>query len=428
MTDNFTSNPAAYLSELQRIEREQELAKLRTLRLEFAGVLDFFPKLREELTAFDNTNGIAFDDLSVRLRSTLQQAVDLQFDMMDLPAELRDAPEMQAFVQQVKQAMGLQFVGRCTVQFNGICQDIQTRFSQKAEVERKAREKIDAERKARERAEKERRERDAKIQAAIPEMVVIPAGNFIMGCIEDEWIDKKGFFGTKRKQVSVNRDKIVDQPDWPYYPQEMPIRRVQVDKFLLGKYLVTFAQFDIFCKEIGKRFDGANHHRWDSKQECERYPVLANCYEAEQYIAWLNEVTGKAYRLPSEAEWEYAARGGRYDSAYPWGMKAGYAYANYGKAIHGPTPVGKYPANGFGLYDMHGNVREWCQDRYRPGYQGAPSTGIVWAGGEASHERVLRGGSWADDERGIRSASRWSGDPRHRDTNFCDGFRIALDF
>jgi len=99
MTNNLTSDPAAYLSELQRIEREQELAKLRTLSLEFAGVLDFFPKLREELEAFHHADGIAFDGLADRLRPTLKTAANRQFEIEHLSAELHNAPEMQTFLQ-----------------------------------------------------------------------------------------------------------------------------------------------------------------------------------------------------------------------------------------------------------------------------------------------------------------------------------------
>lgn len=408
MTDNFTSNPAAYLSELQRIEREQELAKLRTLRLEFAGVLDFFPQLREELKAFGNADGIAFDDLSGRLRSTLQQAADLQFDMMDLPAELRDAPEMQAFVQQVKQAMGLQFVGRCTVQFNGICQDIQTRFSQKAEVERKAREKIEAERKAQERSDNERREREAKIQAVIPEMVVIPAGTFTMGCVK-------------------GRDDI-EHGGWDIEKSEEPAHQVSVARFLLGKYPVTFAQFDAFCDFTGFAKPQDSNRGWYQRSwgRGNRPVVNVSWEDAQCYVAWLSEVTGKIYRLPSEAEWEYAARGGEERYAFPWGQSIDLTKVNCQLNLTCScgltTPVGQYPANGFGLYDMHGNVCEWCQDAWHENYQGAPSTGIVWTGGIPA-SRTVRGGACSSLPFAVRSAARSSNSPDTWHDHI--GFRIA---
>lgn len=394
MTDNLTSDPVAYLRELQRIEREQELAKLRTLSLEFAGVLDYFPKLREELEAFHHTDGIAFDGLTDRLRSTLQQAVNLQFDMMDLPANLRNAPEMQAFVQRVKQVMGLQLVGRFMAQFNGIYQDTHTRFVQETEAEYKAREKIEAERKARELADKERREREAKIQAAIPGMVLIPAGTFTMGCVKGR-DDVNGCGGS-----------------------ESPAHKVSVAEFSLGKYPVTFAHFDAFCELSG--FVKLGDVDWGRGSR----PVIGVSWDdAQRYIHWLKEVTAKPYRLPSEAEWEYAARGGDDKFAFPWGQSIDSTKANYGDAVGKTMSVGQYSANGFGLYDMHGNVWEWCQDTRHENYQGAPSTGIAWVGGDSSR-RVLRGGSWSSSTQCVRSANRLSSAPSKRNSSV--GFRLAL--
>ena len=145
--------------------------------------------------------------------------------------------------------------------------------------------------------------------------------------------------------------------------------------------------------------------------------------DAQTYIKWLCEVTGKAFRLPSEAEWEYAARGGDDQHAYPWGQTADASRANFGRAVGKTTPVGQYPANGFGLYDMHGNVWEWCQDAWHDNYQGAPTTGAVWAGGNTTY-RVLRGGSWHDNAHYLRSANRCYFTPDNR--NCYDGFRLVL--
>ena len=127
MSNDIFNDPNAYLSELQRIEREQELAKLRTLSLEFAGVLDFFPKLREELDAFYEAKGIAFDGLTNRLRPIIKQAADIQFEIEHLSADLRDASEMKMFEQQVKQTMNLGSIQRVAAQFKatyqGVCED-----------------------------------------------------------------------------------------------------------------------------------------------------------------------------------------------------------------------------------------------------------------------------------------------------------------
>ena len=137
MSNDIFNDPNAYLSELQRIEREQELAKLRTLSLEFAGVLEFFPKLREELEAFHHADGIAFDGLADRLRSNLKQAADFQFEIEHLPADVRNAAEMQAFVQQARTTMGLQLIDLPN-QLQGVCQDIRQQSVQMAVEKEKA--------------------------------------------------------------------------------------------------------------------------------------------------------------------------------------------------------------------------------------------------------------------------------------------------
>ena len=171
MTDNLTSDPAAYLRELQRIEREQELAKLRTLSLEFAGVLEFFPKLREELEAFHHADGIAFDGLTDRLRPALKTAANRQFEIEHLSIDLRNAPEMQTFLQHVKKTISLQSVKRLDVQFHGVCQDIHQRHQKeksdkerraKEEMEHQARKKADKERQAKEEMERQAKEKADK--------------------------------------------------------------------------------------------------------------------------------------------------------------------------------------------------------------------------------------------------------------------------
>ncbi len=428
MNNDFTNDPKAYLRELQRIEREQELAKLRTLSLEFAGVLNYFPKLREELEAFHQTDGIAFDGLADRLRSNLKQAADLQFELEHLSPELRNTTEVQAFVRQVFTTMNLQLVERFAAQRKGITHDAQRRLDaerrareqaeaarlaqeqrereERQKVEREqaeaARQKADAERRAREQAEAARRKLEASIRAATPEMVVIPAGSFIMGCVSGNWLGQG------------NRDKV----EGGGFAAEKPAHQVTVARFAMGKYLVTFAQFDAFCEATGfKKPADAGWGRGD------RPVINVSWHDAQTYIKWLCEVTGKAFRLPSEAEWEYAARGGDDQHAYPWGQTADASRANFGSSVGKTTPVGQYPANGFGLHDMHGNVWEWCQDTWHDNYQGAPTTGAVWAGGDTSR-RVLRGGTWFLDPLGLRSAYRYSDAPDFRFFNI--GFRLVV--
>ena len=403
------------MRELQRIEREQELAKLRTLSLEFAGVLNYFPKLREELEAFHQTDGIAFDGLADRLRSNLKQAADLQFELEHLSPELRNTTEVQAFVRQVFTTMNLQLVERFAAQRKGITHDAQRRLDAEREKAEAARQKADAERREREKVE--------------PEIVVIPAGSFIMGCIEEEWetvyetvTEEVGWLFKKQvtKQVAKRQLRRAgrDNVEGGGSADEKPAHQVTVARFAMGKYPVTFAQFDAFCEATGfKKPADAGWGRGD------RPVINVSWHDAQTYIQWLCEVTGKAFRLPSEAEWEYAARGGDDQHAYPWGQTADASRANFGSSVGKTTPVGQYPANGFGLHDMHGNVWEWCQDTWHDNYQGAPTTGAVWAGGYTSH-RVLRGGSWSILAQYLRSAYRINDSPGYRYRDF--GFRLVL--
>ena len=135
-----------------------------------------------------------------------------------------------------------------------------------------------------------------------------------------------------------------------------------------------------------------------------------------EFLPWLNAVTDGGYRLPSEAEWEYAARAGT-STKYSWGnsidcSKASYdggknsnCYYKLNDKYRGTAVVASYAPNAFGLYDMHGNVYEWLADCWNDNYHGAPSDGSVWATGDCKY-RLLRGGSWYFDARYLRSAYR----------------------
>jgi len=236
-----------------------------------------------------------------------------------------------------------------------------------------------------------------------PEMVRIPAGSFLMGSPPSE--------------PERNDD-------------EGPQHQVQVPAFELGKYEVTFDQWDA-CVSAG----GCTHRPEDQGWGRGTRPVINISWDdAQGYVKWLNTQTGKQYRLPSEAEWEYAARAGT-TTPFSTGNCITTAQANYdgnidyagcgaktGVYLQKTQPVGSYPANRWGLYDMHGNAWEWVQDSSHTNYQGAPGDGSAWedAGGR---ERVLRGGSWFSGGRYCRSANRFGDVPGHR--NRYVGFRLS---
>ncbi len=228
-----------------------------------------------------------------------------------------------------------------------------------------------------------------------PEMVVIPAGEFMMG--------------------SPTMEKGRDDDESPQH------KVIIAAPFVVSKFTVTFEQWDA-CVAVG----GCNTVS-DSGYGRGKQPVInVSWHDAQQYVAWFSRMTGRAYRLLTEAEWEYAARAGS-TTAYPWGDGIGEGNANCsdcGRPWNGksPAPVGSFMPNTFGLYDMHGNVWQWCEDSWHPDYHGAPPDGSVWQGGDPS-DRVLRGGSWLNDSQQLRSAYRvrFRPDNRGRDT----GFRVA---
>jgi formylglycine-generating enzyme required for sulfatase activity len=149
--------------------------------------------------------------------------------------------------------------------------------------------------------------------------------------------------------------------------------------------------------------------------------------DAEQYVGWLNRITGKEYRLLTEAEWEYAARAGAM-TRYSWGDEPNKGNANCDGCgsqwdLQQTAPVGSFKPNAFGLYDMHGNVWEWVYDSWHDNYDGAPLDGSAWLQGGDPSYRVVRGGSWRNDPQLVRAAVR---DRRNARVRFDTlGFRVA---
>ena len=203
-----------------------------------------------------------------------------------------------------------------------------------------------------------------------PEMVVIPAGQFLMGDMDEDAVLK-----------------------------EKPAHEVRIAKpFAMGRYEVTFAEYDRYAQATGK--EKPDDGGWGRGNR----PVInVSWQDAQGYVKWLSQETGQRYRLPSEAEWEYAARAGSTTKYYwgdsPSGRQAN-AYEDDGWPSDGyeyTAPVGSFQPNQFGLYDMSGNVGEWVEDCWHDNYQGAPVDGSAWtwdSGGDCDF-RVVRDGSFS---------------------------------
>ena len=259
------------------------------------------------------------------------------------------------------------------------------------ERERKAKEEAAAEQ-VRAEAEKKRPGKRFRDCGACPEMMVMPAGSFLMGSQQSE----KG-----------------------RYDNEGPQHRVTIrEPFAVGLYEVTFEEWAVCVADKGCGGYRPSDLSWGRG----RRPVIDVSWEnAQAYVRWLSRKTGEEYRLLSEAEWEYAARAGS-RTRYSFGDEITPSDANYGENIGRTQPVGSYRANDFGLYDMHGNVFEWIQDCWNGSYVGAPNNGEAWERGDCSR-RVLRGGSWNFNSRILRSAHRNTNHSGNRFNNY--GFRVA---
>jgi formylglycine-generating enzyme required for sulfatase activity len=190
---------------------------------------------------------------------------------------------------------------------------------------------------------------------------------------------------------------------------EVPIHQVTIPPFFMGKFAVTQAQYQAVVGHNSSRFRGENR------------PVEQVTWEeAIVFCQRLSERTGRAYRLPSEAEWEYACRAGSATLFY-FGEMITPQLVNYNSDQ--TTDVGSFPPNLFGLYDMHGNISEWCQDHWHRDYVGSPADGSVWTSRRNNQFYVCRGGSWCDLVEGCRSAFRSKIRRDNRDQHI--GFRVA---
>jgi formylglycine-generating enzyme required for sulfatase activity len=265
-----------------------------------------------------------------------------------------------------------------------------------------------------------------------PDLVSIPAGKFKMGSDPDADMDRK---------------------------EERPTHEVTIAKpFALMTKEVTRDQFAAFAKETDREIDegcqanDGGNGKWQDKatflnpgiEQKGNHPVVCvSPTDAADYAEWLSQKSGRHYRLPTEAEWEYAARAGK-KTAWPWGNDVG---NNGCKAVNAmdasghkkypindamecddhfvtTAPVGSFPANPWGLYDMLGNVWEMVSDCWHATYDGAPGDGSSWETG--CGDGVIRGGAWLENPWDTRFAARWKSEGGGRDT--ATGFRLARDF
>jgi formylglycine-generating enzyme required for sulfatase activity len=256
--------------------------------------------------------------------------------------------------------------------------------------------------------------------AECPELVTLPAGRFVMGAAPDE--------------------EVLEQLAEEFRGRSEPRREIEVGRFSIGRFEVTRGEFRAFVAVTGYQSSGCfvwegREHRlvaarsWQSPgfAQDDRHPATCISWEdAEAYTRWLSKLTGRRYRLPSEAEWEYAARAGTTAHRY-WGntMREACRYSNGADARtrsevpeaadwaisecndgHPYTaPVGRYSANAFGLHDMLGNVAEWTADCWSPDYRGAPASAAPRRDGDC-YLRAVRGGAWDEAAAGLRAAYR----------------------
>lgn len=239
-----------------------------------------------------------------------------------------------------------------------------------------------------------------------PEMIVVPIGSFLMGS---------------------NYGRT----------EENPIHSVKIEnKIAVGKYEVTRGQYALFVNDtkypqkLGcevfdlPSFNMNQRKSWvdpDFKQDNDHPVVCVNWYDAQAYVNWLSKDTGHKYRLLSESEWEYVARAGS-TTSYSFGDKIDSTRANFGDAFRGTTAVGSYPANAFGLHDIHGNAAEWVADCWTDSYENAPVTGDPITE-YTCRKRVFRGGTWHNAGEYLRSAFRYGYIAEFKLSGL--GFRVA---
>jgi len=259
-------------------------------------------------------------------------------------------------------------------------------------------------------------------------MVLIPGGPFEMGINKNdlEYLEEMG-----RKVPHMNSTNAY----W-WFASEIPRHKVMVDSFYMDTYEVTNKEFSHFVEETRYEAEG-DWKKWATEDRMDHPVVNVTWNDAKAYAEW----AGK--RLPTEAEWEYAAKGGKGVKWFPWGDLTNQSLANFGKSenfftgilkllkVRKPetTPAGSYEPNGFGLYDMCGNVSEWGEDLWKP-YPGGPQETWLYTkygpyrkNEKPKEKRIIRGGSWLDNPVFVRINYRAGSVPKS--SGFRGGFRCA---
>jgi formylglycine-generating enzyme required for sulfatase activity/serine/threonine protein kinase len=244
-------------------------------------------------------------------------------------------------------------------------------------------------------------DRDDPIQQLIRNMFLVEGGIFTMGCTAEQGVDCK---------------------DW-----EQPARRVTVRNFKISMYEVTQKQWYAVMGSDPRELHNTG---------CDECPVEGVSWDdVQKFISRLNRLTGRTMRLPTEAEWEYAARGGKHTKGYKYSgsddihqvaWHTGNSENGFGRGTQNTTwPVGQKQPNELGIYDMSGNVWEWCEDDWHETYRAAPSDGRAWVDRSRGSLRVIRGGSWANGATGCRVSYRYSSQSTNASKVL--GFRLASD-
>jgi formylglycine-generating enzyme required for sulfatase activity len=232
------------------------------------------------------------------------------------------------------------------------------------------------------------------------QMVFVKGGNFYMGCDDKQYVAAE-------------------------FADERPVHRVSISSYYIGKYEVTLKQWREVMGINPPTYNGVEY----GNKKCDDCPVVKISYEdIQNFITKLNEKNpGKHYRLPTETEWEYAANGGKYTANHKYsGSDKASDIGWYGKENSTTHPAGQKKPNELSIYDMTGNVAEWCTDWYDSSYYDKTINALNPKGPEKGDKKVLRGGSYSDDDVICRNAYRSRSVPTARKWNI--GFRLALDY